>query len=343
MAAQGFPRGSCLVENLDGSKELACNNTLRYMPETGYERLIKSVLLSRPEDYLSIYQSGCNHSCLKCHSHEFSKVATGEWVSPEEIAVIAKRYRKIVTVFESRKAATSWHAHRLCHHCGTCVVTGKPSTNCPRELKPEQIVLSPQGFGPARNIVAFTGGDILCKPEYYTTAATMIKAASNDLWVLLETNGYGLTPANLEIYANGGIDAFWLDIKAYSEDVYRKLCGTTNKHILRSIERIIDHGFTLEVLTLYIPELVETDEHLKIAQLITEIDPKIPTTLLAFFPCYKLLEPPNRVPTAQEMVKRYLAMHGEGLENLRIGNLGVFLKDEKDIKYIDKVLGLGYT
>jgi hypothetical protein len=28
-------------------------------------------------------------------------------------------------------------------------------------------VLSPQGFGPARNIVAFTGGDVMCCPEFY--------------------------------------------------------------------------------------------------------------------------------------------------------------------------------
>ena len=31
-------------------------------------RLIYDIVLSRPEDYLSIYQSSCNHNCLKCHS-----------------------------------------------------------------------------------------------------------------------------------------------------------------------------------------------------------------------------------------------------------------------------------
>ena len=92
MIDQGYPRGSCLVEASDGKQKLACSATLRHSPETGYERLIKSLLLSRPEDYMSIYQSGCNHTCLKCHSHEFSKVVTGEWMSAEMIADIAKRY-----------------------------------------------------------------------------------------------------------------------------------------------------------------------------------------------------------------------------------------------------------
>jgi len=339
MIDQGYPRGSCLVEAADSKQKLACSATLRHSTEKGYERLIKSLLLSRPEDYMSIYQSGCNHTCLKCHSHEFSKVVTGEWMSAEMIADLAKRYRKDVTVFEPKEAATSWHAHRLCRHCGACVLTGSRSEICPSKLTTDQIVLSPQGIGPARNIVAFTGGDILCKPEFYIEAAQKIKEKSNDLWVLLETNGYGLTPRNIEAYAEGGIDSFWLDIKAYSEDIYRKLCGTTNAHILSSVQEIVNHGFTLEVLTLHIPGLVEKDEHAKIARLISEANSGIPTTLLAFFPCYELQSPDYRAPTAQEMAESYIAMQEEGIENLRLGNQGVFLKSNEDRQYLVDTIG----
>ncbi|MHA2040987.1 MAG: radical SAM protein [Candidatus Thorarchaeota archaeon] len=338
MVDQGYSRGSCLVEVSEGRKKLACSATLRNS-EAGYERLIKSLHLSRPEDYLSIYQSGCNHTCLKCHSHEFSKVATGEWMSTEEIAGVAKVYREDVTVIEPREAATSWHAHRLCIHCGSCVLYGTRPEGCPAKLRPDQIVLSPQGFGPARNIVAFTGGDILCKPEFYIEAAQRIKEAADDLWILLETNGYGLTPKNLEAFAEGGIDAYWLDIKAYSEEVYRNLCGTTNAHILSSVEDIVNHGFTLEILTLYIPGIVETDEHVKLANLVAEIDSKIPMTLLAFFPCYKLQSPEYRAPSAQEMAGSYIAMREEGLENLRLGNKGVFIKTEADLQHLVDAIG----
>jgi pyruvate-formate lyase-activating enzyme len=199
--------------------------------------------------------------------------------------------------------------------------------------------LSPQGIGPARNIVAFTGGDILCKPEFYIEAAQRIKEESKDLWVLLETNGYGFTLKNLEAYAEGGIDAFWLDIKAYSEETYRKLCGTTNAHILSSVEDIVNHGFTLEVLTLHIPGIVETDEHRKIARLVAEIDSKIPMTLLAFFPFYKLQQPEYRAPTVQEMAESYKAMREEGLENLRLGNQGIFMKSSDDVQYLIDAIG----
>ncbi|MHA2250307.1 MAG: radical SAM protein, partial [Candidatus Kariarchaeaceae archaeon] len=187
--------------------------------------------------------------------------------------------------------------------------------------------------------VAFTGGDILCKPDFYIDVAQKIKAMHDDLWVLLETNGYGLTPQNLEKYSSGGIDSFWLDIKAYSSDIYKKLCGTSNTHILDSVSRIIDLDFTLEVLTLHIPGLVETEEHQKIAKLIADVDPNISTTLLAFFPCYKLESPSYRAPMKEEIVESFLSMENEGLKNLRIGNMGVFMKTEEDYQYLQENLG----
>ncbi len=339
MIQQGFPQGSCLVETEEGKSKLACNATLRYSEKKGYERVIKSHHLSRPEDYLSIYQSGCNHTCLKCHSHEFSKVVNGEWMSAEKLARATIDYSKHITVFEPREAATSWHAHRLCKHCGSCVLYGVQSEKCPQKLKPEQVVLSPQGFGPARNIAAFTGGDIMCKPEFYLEYAKHVRKELDDFWILLESNGYGLTPQNLESYASGGIDAFWLDIKTYTNETYKKLCGTANEHILESVQRIIDHGFTLEILTLYIPFLVETEEHTKIAQLIAEVNPSIPTTLLAFFPCYKLDSPVYRTPRISEMVHSFLKMKDAGLKNLRIGNLGVVIKNEAELEYLEKEIG----
>ena len=338
MIEQGFSPGSCLVEKHDGSKGRACDLTLR-KKKGNLERVIKSYHLSRPEDYLSIYQSGCNHTCLKCHSHDFSKVVSGTWMSTDQIAKATIDYSENITVYEPREAATSWHAHRLCRHCGSCVLYGEPAEGCPLKLKPEQVVLSPQGFGPARNIAAFTGGDIMCKTEFYLEVTKKVKKELDDFWILLETNGYGLTPQNLEAYAAGGIDAFWLDIKAYSEETYKKLCGASNTHILESVQKIIDLGFTLEILTLYIPFFVETNEHKKIAELISSVDPSIPTTLLAFFPCYKLNEPIYRAPRKEEIAESYKVMKNQGLTNLRIGNLGTFIRDNNDMKYLEENLG----
>ena len=169
---QGLAPGSCLVK-VDGKRRPACQVTLKY--EKGEpSRLITSIHLSRPENYLSIYQSGCNFSCRKCHSWSFSKVWNGSWYTPEDILKESMQYEKLVNLEEPREKATAWHAQETCRCCGTCVTSGWRSSTCPDILDREAILVSPQGFGPARNIVAFTGGDVTCCPEFYEECARLI-------------------------------------------------------------------------------------------------------------------------------------------------------------------------
>ena len=327
MVEQGHMPGSCAVETPEGPK-LVCEATLRKRGGI-WSRLVAAAHLSRPEDYFSIYQSGCNHSCLKCHSWSFSQRSHGFWASTDDLAEMAADYELTVTVHEPRERATMWHATDLCHHCGLCVTQGTRGELCPKKLDPSQIRSSPQGYGPARNIIAFTGGDLACRAEFYAQATERIKRACEDeMWVLLETNGYGLTPKNLDTLASAGLDSFWLDIKAHDGGTYRKLCGATNEHILEAPARILDRGFVLEVLSLYIPGWVETDQLLRMAELIRGVDARIPFTLLAFFPEYKLKE--NRPPTLTEMLRAYLAIKDVGLKQVKLGNCHVFARTKED-------------
>ena len=217
---QSFAPGSCHVK-VDGKRALACQATLRYKDDR-VSRLITSIHLSRPENYLSIYQSGCNFSCRKCHSWYFSKVKDGTWYTPQDILKEAVAYDKSVTLVEPRDKATTWHAHDTCRCCGSCVVYGEQSSSCPGVLAPEAITLSPQGFGPVRNIAAFTGGDLVCCPEFYGECARLIHTHTS-LWVLIETNGHGLTSQNLDYLKDCGVDAYWLDIKAFDKEKTREV------------------------------------------------------------------------------------------------------------------------
>lgn len=346
LVEQGFGPGSCLTWK-GGKRGLACKLTLKWERGVPY-RLIKSAHLSRPEHYFSVYQSGCNFSCKKCHSWQFTQYAEGEWMSPDDIANLAKEYAKTVTYKEPRERATSFHALDLCKCCGQCVEvryislvemgklvhkpflvkTGKRSKQCPKKIDPEQIVLSLQGFGPARNIIAFTGGDLACQPEFYIRCAEKIKQLEERLWILFETNGYGLTPKNLDSFKDAGIDTFWLDIKAYDEKIHGSLTGASNRWILKLPEEILKRDFVLEVLSLYIPNWVETDQLEKIARLLAEVDKDIPFTVLAFFPEYKLRDIPS--PNLTQMISAYEAAKAAGLKNVRLGNVGVFVRTEED-------------
>ncbi len=343
---QGFTQASCEVW-YQGRKRSACQATLKLEGGKLY-RLIKSAHLSRPEHYFSIYQSGCNWSCKKCHSWEFTQYASGNWMSPEDIASLSRQYANQVTCNEPRERATSFHALDLCRSCGACVQiaslplaqegqikvkhylvpSGIRSDLCPKKLQPEQLMLSPQGLGPARNIIAFTGGDLACQPSFYAACVEKIKELDRELWVLFETNGYGLTPLNMDLFKSAGIDAFWLDIKAYQNEVHRKLTGVGNEWVLKLPEEILKRGFVLEVLSLYIPGWVETDQIEKIANLLAEVDKNIPFTILAFFPQHEMKNVPS--PALDQMLSAYQAVKAAGLKQVKLGNIGVFIKTDQD-------------
>ncbi len=333
---QGYPQGSCLTE-AEGGKLYACEATLQ-QTGNGSLRLISAVHLSRPENYLSIYQSGCNFSCRKCHSWSFTKIAKGEWWSPSDVLKACKEYEKEVTVWEPRSRATAFHARDTCRCCGACVMQGKRSALCPKAIQKKEIILSPQGWGPARNIVAFTGGDLTCCPDFYVESTRLIKAETK-LWVLIETNGYGLTPQNLDAFKAAGVDSFRLDLKAYDGTDHKWLTGCFNRHLLKLPEEIVKRGFVLEILSLYIPNLVETRQLKKIAELIFDVNPGIPFTILAFLPEHQMKR--YKSPKVEEMVEAYMEVKSVGLRNVRLGNTRLFASSEQDHQFLKEKVGIG--
>jgi pyruvate-formate lyase-activating enzyme len=154
---------------------------------------------------------------------------------------------------------------------------------------------------------------------------------------LIETNGYGLTPKNLDRLQRAGVDAFWLDIKAYRDDVHRWLTGCSNESILRLPEEMLRRNFTIEVLSLYIPGVVETDQLAAIARLLVRVDAHIPFTILAFFPEYQMKE--NRPPSLPEMITAFTEVKATGLEYVRLGNTGIFAREEKDYQQLLEKVG----
>ena len=133
------------------------------------------------------------------------------------------------------------------------------------------------------------------------------------------------------------MDSFWLDIKAYDEKIYKKLCGTHNKTVLNAVKEIYKRNFVLEILTVYIPNLVEQDQFEKVAHLIAEIDRNIPFHILAFFPQYKLKK--FRSPNLDEILNTYDIVKKTGLRQIQIGNVGVFAKTEEEIKELITIVG----
>jgi pyruvate-formate lyase-activating enzyme len=186
--------------------------------------------------------------------------------------------------------------------------------------------------------VAFTGGDLSCRPDFYAACAGLIKEET-ELLVLIETNGYGLTSRNLDFLQESGVDSFWLDIKAYDLEVHRWLTGCGNERILKLPEEMVKKGFALEVLSLYIPGVVETSQLIEIAKVLQAVDAGIPFTILAFFPEFRMKD--YRSPKLFEMIEAHKAVTSQGLKNVRLGNTGIFAKSYEDYEKLEQEVGFG--
>ncbi|MDY6854127.1 MAG: AmmeMemoRadiSam system radical SAM enzyme [Thermodesulfobacteriota bacterium] len=152
--------------------------------------------------------------------------------------------------------------------------------------------------------------------EYaYDTAKLAHKEGIKNVFV---TNGY----MTLETLKTIGpyLDAANVDLKSFSDDFYKEICGAKLNFVLDSIRLMKELGVWVEVTTLLIPRLNDGDDELqKIAGFIKEVGEEIPWHVSAFYPTYKLLDYP-RTPVKTLHRAREIGLN-EGLRYVYCGNI----------------------
>jgi pyruvate formate lyase activating enzyme len=120
----------------------------------------------------------------------------------------------------------------------------------------------------------------------------------------------------------GLLDAIKIDLKGFSEDFYRNVCGAELKPVLRSIKQIAATGRVhLEVVNLVVPTLNDSEKMLRdLTEWIAgEIGPDVPLHFTRFHPDYQLLNlPPTPVSTLERA--REVAM-ARGIHYAFVGNV----------------------
>ena len=101
---------------------------------------------------------------------------------------------------------------------------------------------------------------------------------------------------------------------------------------MRLPDEITKRHFVLEVLSLFIPGWVEADQIEKIAQMLSDVGPEIPFTILAFFPEYQLKDVPS--PNLEQMLEAYNRAKDKGLTQVRLGNIGIFARSKTEIELL---------
>ncbi|NNF98941.1 MAG: AmmeMemoRadiSam system radical SAM enzyme [Desulfobacteraceae bacterium] len=152
------------------------------------------------------------------------------------------------------------------------------------------------------------------------------------------SNGY-MTPEALDMISPY-LDAANVDLKAFTNDYYRKLCGAKLAPVKNTLIKMKRLGIWVEVTTLVIPGLNDSPGELRgLAKFVAnELGPETPWHVSRFHPTYKLTDhPPTPVETLLTARKigidaglRYVYtgnIPGQGGENTVCYNCGELLID----------------
>jgi pyruvate formate lyase activating enzyme len=183
-----------------------------------------------------------------------------------------------------------------------------------RDLPPEKLVEAAVASG--TRILAYTYTEPAVYFDYALDTATL--AARRGLLNTFVTNGY-FSEESVRAAAPV-LHAANVDLKSFRDETYRRVCGASLQPVLDAIRLMRSLGVWVEVTTLLIPGLNDSEAELRdIAGFIRSVDPAIPWHVSRFFPQYRMTDRP---PTPAESVRRALEIGlQEGLRYRYAGNL----------------------
>lgn len=113
-----------------------------------------------------------------------------------------------------------------------------------------------------------------------------------------------------------------IDLKAFSEEFYRKVCGARLQPVLDSIVRFRELGVWVEVTTLLIPGMNDSSRELvRIAAFLAAIDTSMPWHVTGYYPTYKMTGATAPPPTGEETLIRARQIGlDQGLHHVYAGN-----------------------
>ena len=182
-------------------------------------------------------------------------------------------------------------------------------------LTPEQVVsLCLKHHCPG---IAYTYTEPLTYIEYVTDIARQARQAG--LWNILVTAGYVCPEPLADLLPY--LDAANIDLKSFSDDIYRRVSGGGLQPVLDTILAMRDAGVWIEITNLLIPTVNDDMEMIRrmCQWLVDNGLADAPLHFSRFFPRYKMQElPPTPVPTLH--AARKIALE-EGLQHVYLGNV----------------------
>lgn len=203
-----------------------------------------------------------------------------------------------------------------CEHCQNWQISrSNLADGSLRDLTPEDGVARALASG-CRSI-SWTYNEPAIWHEYPLDMGTLAK--ERGLATVYVTNGYITEEGLREI--SSMLDAYRVDLKSFSDDFYRRICGAHLQPVLDSTVLAKELGMHVETVTLVIPGLndsPEEAEHL-IRWVIENLGPDTPMHFTRFHPQYKMTD--RFATPVKTLEKIYDRARELGLHYPYIGNV----------------------
>ncbi|NCQ30760.1 MAG: AmmeMemoRadiSam system radical SAM enzyme [Armatimonadetes bacterium] len=203
-----------------------------------------------------------------------------------------------------------------CRFCQNASLSrGDPASDRAASLSPAQVVQLALSRG--CQSVAYTYNEPTVFAEYAEDVAAL--ARQNGLRNAFVTNGYVTPEALPGVYAN--IDAANVDLKAFSEDFYRRWTQAELQPVLDTLVALHQRGVWIEITNLVIPTLNDFEsESRRLCEWILEnLGDRVPLHFTAFHPDHQLTDKP---PPPQQTLTQLRDLAREvGLKYVYVGNV----------------------
>ncbi|KUG04180.1 radical sam, pyruvate-formate lyase-activating enzyme like [hydrocarbon metagenome] len=199
--------------------------------------------------------------------------------------------------------------------CAFCqnyhLVHGNPDTHT---IGPQQLLeLAGKSRANSSIGVAFTYNEPIIWYEYIMDSAVLLK--EKDLKVVMVTNGYIETEPLHHLLPY--VDAMNIDVKAFKEEFYKKLCKAGLSKVMETVEKAAGQCH-IEITSLIIPgENDDLNDLKQMARWIAGINPHIPLHLSRYHPAYRM----DRESTPAGTLEQARQIAREYLKHVYVGNL----------------------
>ena len=205
-----------------------------------------------------------------------------------------------------------------CRHCQNADISQftreKKGYIVGEEITPEEIATDAERAGCTSIAYTYTEPTVFFELAYETGQ----KAHERGIKNIFVSNGY-MTPEALEQIAPY-LDGMNIDLKAFTERFYKEICGARLAPVLDTIKLARNLGVWVEVTTLVIPTLNDSEDELRqVAEFLRDVDASIPWHISQFYPTYKLTNLP-RTPVETLHMAREIGLES-GLRYVFEGNV----------------------